>query len=191
MTEAHPPERPTEARPTEARPPERPTEAGPTEARPTERPTEARPTDARPPERPTRVLFLCTGNSARSILAEALLRRIGGSAFEVHSAGTRPRGLDPLTLRVLSEAGIAVEGLRSKSVTDYLEQPFDYVVTLCDEAREACPVFPGRHVVLHWGQPDPAAAVGDEEERLAAFRRARDAIRARVESFVAGVERGG
>ena len=120
---------------------------------------------------PIRVLFVCTGNSARSIMAEALLRHHGGGRFEVSSAGTEPRGVNPLTLRVLEEAGIDATGARSKSVTEYLGATFDYVVTVCDEARQACPAFPGVHESLHWGYEDPSEAAGTEEERLAVFRR--------------------
>jgi arsenate reductase len=104
-------------------------------------------------------------------MAEALLRQLGGGAFEVHSAGTEPRGVNPLTLRVLAEAGIDASWARSKSVDEYLGQSFDYVITVCDQARQVCPVFPGVHESLHWGYEDPAAAEGTEEERLAAFRR--------------------
>lgn len=135
-------------------------------------------------ERPIRVLFVCTGNSARSILAEALLRARGGTDFEVHSAGTEPKGIHPLTLRVLSEAGIPTDGLRSKSVTEYLGQRFDYVITVCDRARQVCPVFPGEHASLHWGYEDPAAVEGSEEERLAAFRGTLLAMGERIGQFV-------
>ena len=109
---------------------------------------------------PIRVLFVCTGNSARSVMAEALVRQKGGDRFEVHSAGTDPRGINPLTRTVLAEAGIDTSWARSKSVTEYLGQQFDYVVTVCDEARQACPVFPGVHESLHWGYEDPAEATG-------------------------------
>ena len=132
---------------------------------------------------PIRVLFVCTGNSARSIMAEALLRHLGGGRFEVHSAGTEPRGVNPLTLRVLDEAGIDASGARSKSVDDYLGQTFDYVVTVCDEARQVCPVFPGVHESLHWGYEDPAEAEGTEEERLAVFRKVFIQIGERVRQF--------
>ncbi len=107
-----------------------------------------------------RVLVVCTGNSARSVMAEALLRTRGGEAFEVHSAGTEPKGINPLTVRVLEEAGIDASWARSKSVQEYLGQSFDYVITVCDEARQACPVFPGVHESLHWGYEDPALATG-------------------------------
>jgi arsenate reductase len=133
--------------------------------------------------RPIRVLFVCTGNSARSIMAEALLRRHGEGRFEVFSAGTQPRGVNPLTLRVLSEAGIDASDTRSKSVQEFLGQSFDYVITVCDQAREACPVFPGAEESLHWGYDDPAEATGTEEERLAVFRRVFTELGERVRLF--------
>jgi arsenate reductase (thioredoxin) len=132
---------------------------------------------------PISVLFVCTGNSARSIMAETLLRHHGGDRFEVYSAGTEPRGINPLTRRVLEDAGIDATGVRSKSVNEYLGQEFDYVVTVCDEARQVCPVFPGVHESLHWGYEDPAEAVGTEEERLAVFRRVFIQIGERVRQF--------
>ena len=132
---------------------------------------------------PIRVLFVCTGNSARSIMAEALLRQHGGDRFDVHSAGTVPRGVNPLTLRVLEEAGIDPSGARSKSVNEYLDQTFDYVVTVCDAARQVCPVFPGVHASLHWGYEDPAEAEGTEAERLAVFRKVFIQIGERVRQF--------
>lgn len=133
--------------------------------------------------RPIRVLFVCTGNSARSIMAEALLRRHGGDRFEVFSAGTEPRGVNPLTLRVLDEAGIDASDARSKSVGEFLGQPFDYVITVCDQARQSCPVFPGVHESLHWGYEDPAEATGSEDDRLAVFRRVLTALGERVRLF--------
>jgi arsenate reductase len=132
---------------------------------------------------PIRVLFVCTGNSARSIMAEALLRHHGGSQFEVHSAGTEPRGVNPLTVRVLADAGLDAAWARSKSVNEFLGQEFDYVVTVCDEARQVCPVFPGVHESLHWGYEDPAEATGTEEERLAVFRRVFIQMGERVKQF--------
>jgi arsenate reductase (thioredoxin) len=134
-------------------------------------------------ERPIRVLFVCTGNSARSVMAEALLRHHGGDRFEVHSAGTIPKGINPLTLRVLADAGIDASGARSKSVDEFLGQSFDYVVTVCDQARQVCPVFPGVHESLHWGYEDPAEASGTEEERLAVFRRVFIQIGERIRQF--------
>ena len=137
----------------------------------------------------TRVLVVCTGNSARSILAEAILRQVGGDDFEVHSAGTEPKGIHPLTLRMLDEAGMDASGLRSKSVTEYLGQSFDYVITVCDQARQVCPVFPGEGERLHWGYEDPAAVEGTEDERLRAFRRVFTQMSERIRTFVGLVQR--
>ncbi len=132
-----------------------------------------------------RVLFLCTGNAARSQMAEALLRHLGGIAFDVHSAGTNPKGVHPLTVRVMAEAGIDVSGQTSKGIDRYASESWDYVITVCDRAAESCPVFPGDAVRLHWPIPDPAAALGvSEEERLAAFRAARAAIAKHVREFL-------
>ena len=105
---------------------------------------------------PIRVLFVCTGNSARSQIAEALLRDFGGADFETFSAGTEPKGVNPFAVRVLDEIGIDWSGASSKSVMDFVGQPFDYVITVCDRARQTCPVFPGEHNSLHWGLDDPA-----------------------------------
>ena len=132
---------------------------------------------------PIRVLFVCTGNSARSQMAEAILREIGRGAFETFSAGTDPRGVNPLTVRALANAGIDVSAARSKSVTEFLGQSFDYVVTVCDRARESCPVFPGGAESLHWGFDDPAEATGSESERLAVFERVLREISARLRTF--------
>jgi arsenate reductase len=143
-------------------------------------------TDAAPP---IRVLFVCTGNSARSVMAEALLRHLGGPAFEVHSAGTEPKGVNPLTLRVLADAGIDASFARSKSVTDFLGQSFDYVITVCDQARQACPVFPGGGASFHWGYEDPADAEGTDEERLVVFRRVFTQLGERIHQFIPLAER--
>jgi arsenate reductase len=135
-------------------------------------------------ERPLRVLFVCSGNSARSQMAEALLRHLGGPAFAAFSAGTEPKGVNPLTLRALDLAGVDATGLRSKSVTEFLDQAFDYVVTVCDRARETCPLFPGEHESLHWGFDDPAGAAGTEEERRAVFERVMSEIAGRIRVFI-------
>jgi arsenate reductase len=132
----------------------------------------------------TSVLFVCTHNSARSIMGEALLREKGGDAYEAHSAGTEPSEVRPLTLRVLEEAGIPTEGLRSKSVQEYMGRKFDYVITVCDSARQNCPVFPGQGDRFHWGYDDPSSVEGTEEERLAAFRRVFTAISQRIDLFM-------
>jgi arsenate reductase (thioredoxin) len=133
---------------------------------------------------PLRVLFVCTGNSARSIMAEALLRKHGGGAFEVFSAGTHPRGINPLTLRVLEDAGLATRGLRSKSVEEFLGQHFDFVITVCDQARQVCPVFPGSQESMHWGYDDPGEATGTDDERLAAFRSVFTQLGLRINEFI-------
>ena len=146
-------------------------------------------TDPASTERPTRVLFVCTHNSARSVMAEALLRKKGGAAYEVASAGTEPSGIRAFTLRVLEEAGLPTAGLRSKSVSEFDDQPFDVVITVCDSARQHCPVFPGEGQRLHWGYDDPSAAEGSDEERLQAFRRVFTAISQRIDLFL-NVERG-
>jgi arsenate reductase len=139
---------------------------------------------------PIRVLFVCTGNSARSQMAEALLRREGGRQFEVHSAGTKPRGVHPLTIRALANVGIDISDARSKSVTEYRGQPFDYVITLCDRARATCPVFPGSYEQMHWGFDDPSEATGTEEERLAVFNRVLGEIGGRIRLFIPIAQRG-
>ncbi len=130
------------------------------------------------------VLFVCTHNSARSIMAEALLREKGGEAYEAFSAGTEAAEVRPLTLRVLQEAGVPTEGLRSKSYEEYLGRDFDYVITVCDSARRNCPVFPGEGERFHWGYDDPSAVEGTEEERLEAFRRVFTAMSQRIDLFM-------
>jgi arsenate reductase len=122
-------------------------------------------------------------------MAEALLRQHGGSDFEVHSAGTEPKGINPFTERVLDEAGIDHSWARSKSVTEFLGQRFDYVITVCDQARQVCPVFPGVHQTLHWGYEDPAAVEGSEAERLAAFRSTLTMMAGRIQTFITLVRR--
>jgi arsenate reductase (thioredoxin) len=133
---------------------------------------------------PIRVLFVCTHNSARSQLAEALLRRHGGADFEVRSAGTEATRVNPYATRVLAEQGIDWSGARSKVITEFLDQQFDYVITVCDRARETCPVFPGSANTLHWGLDDPSDVQGTEEERLAAFRRTELEVTARLRPFI-------
>ena len=132
---------------------------------------------------PKRVLILCTGNSARSQMAEGILRRIAGDDFEVASAGVAPSQVRPEAIKVMGELGIDISGHRSKSVDEFLGQEFDYVITVCDNANEQCPVFPGQTKRIHWSFEDPAAVQGDEPARLAVFRRVRDEIKARLEAF--------
>ncbi|HVG33374.1 MAG TPA: arsenate reductase ArsC [Pyrinomonadaceae bacterium] len=132
-----------------------------------------------------RILVLCTGNSARSQMAEGLLRSDGGSSrFEVFSAGTHPGSVRPEAIEAMREIGIDISAHRSKSVDEFVGQQFDYLITVCDNARESCPVFPGQVERIHWSFDDPAAAEGDKEMRLAEFRRVRDEIRARLKAFI-------
>lgn len=127
-----------------------------------------------------RVLFLCTHNSARSQMAEGLLRGLAGDRFEAFSAGTEATRVRPLAIRVMAEMGIDIAAQESKTLDRYLGQRFDAVITVCDQANEACPVFPGARTRLHWSFPDPSRATGTEEEQLTAYRAVRDAIRRRI-----------
>lgn len=136
-----------------------------------------------------RVLFLCTGNSARSIIGAALLRQIGGEAFDVHSAGTHPKGINPCTVRVLEPLGIDLSSERSKSVAEYEGQAFDYVITVCDAAAEACPAFPDAPQRIHWSFVDPAAAEGTDDEKIRAFQRTVREMKTRLASFVTVAKR--
>jgi arsenate reductase len=124
---------------------------------------------------------LCTHNSARSQMAEGMLRNLAEGRFEVHSAGTEATRLRPQAMKVMDEIGIDISGQESKTLDRYLGDPFDYVITVCDEANEACPFFPGAKNRLHWSFEDPSQATGSEDERLAVFRRVRDEIRERIE----------
>jgi arsenate reductase len=130
-------------------------------------------------------MFLCTGNSARSQIAEGYLRHLAGERFEVVSAGTEPSTVNPLSVEVMREAGVDLSGHHSKPVTEFLGQHFTYLITVCDGAREKCPIFPGAVKRLHWPLTDPAAVEGSEELRRQAFRRTRDDIAARVKTFLA------
>ena len=131
-----------------------------------------------------RILVLCTGNSARSQMAEGMFRHEGGGKYEIFSAGTKPTSVRPEAIAVMRELGIDISGHRSKSVDEFAGQTFDYVVTVCDNARDNCPIFPGATERLHWSFEDPAAVEGNETERLAAFRRIRDQLHERVKNFV-------
>lgn len=130
-----------------------------------------------------RVLFVCTGNRARSQMAEGLLRHLAGDQFQAYSAGTEPKGLARRTVRVMEEIGVDVSGQRSKHLGEFAGQPFDYVITVCDAARQRCPAFPGGGEHIHWD-------VEDAEARgvpgLDAFRAARDGLRSRIEEFLRG-----
>ena len=132
-----------------------------------------------------RVLILCTGNSARSQMAEGLLRHIAGERFEVRSAGTKPSSVRPEAIDVMKEIGIDISGHRSKHVDEFAGEAFDYVLTVCDHANEVCPVYPGHTNRLHMSFDDPAAVQGSEQKRLEAFRRVRDQIRSYLLTFPA------
>ena len=130
---------------------------------------------------PKRVLILCTGNSCRSQMAEALWRQLGGGEWQAYSAGSRPAGfVHPLAIAVMREVGLDLSRAASKHLIEFAAQAFDVVVTVCDSARESCPVLPGARCTLHWPFDDPAAAAGAPDEQLAAFRRVRDEIKNRI-----------
>lgn len=128
-----------------------------------------------------RVLFLCTHNSARSQMAEGLLRALGGGRFEAHSAGTEATLVRPLAIRAMAELGIDISRQESKTLERYREQPFDYVITVCDDANESCPVFPNSRTRMHWSLPDPSQATGTDAEQLPVYRRVRDELLHHVE----------
>jgi arsenate reductase (thioredoxin) len=130
-----------------------------------------------------RVLILCTGNSARSQMAEGLLRHDASDRFEVFSAGTRPSQVRPEAISVMREVGIDISGHRSKDVDEFTNQSFDYVLTVCDDAKESCPIFPGQAMRIHQSFDDPAELHGSQEERLAIFRRVRDELRTYLSHF--------
>ena len=143
------------------------------------------------PKTKYKVLFLCTGNQARSQMAEALLNTHAGKAFDVTSAGSNPNPkVHPLAARVLSEKGIDISSAFPKDAVRFTHIEFDYVITLCDDARDVCPVFPGEGERIHWSIPDPAAASGTDEERLEAFRKARDDIDRLIDRFVREMQEG-
>ena len=135
-----------------------------------------------------RVLVLCTGNSARSQMAEGLLRHDGGDRFEVESAGVNPTRVRPEAVEAMREIGIDISGHRSKSADEFVGQDFDYIITVCDNARETCPVFPGRAERIHHSFEDPPApGAADPDATMAVFRRVRDEIRGWVREFIGGV----
>ncbi len=131
-----------------------------------------------------RVLFLCTHNSARSQMAEGLLREMGRGSYEVFSAGTEATFVRPLAMQVMSEVAIDISRQRSKVSTEYLSQPFDYVITVCDQANESCPVFAGASHRLHWSFPDPSQAQGTPQQQLAVYRQVRDSIAHRLTEWL-------
>jgi arsenate reductase len=117
-------------------------------------------------------------------MAEGLLRSLADDQFDVYSAGSKPSVVNPLAIQAMTERGIDISGHRSKHLREYIEQPFDYVITVCDQAAETCPVFPGRAQRIHWSFPDPAAVEGSDEEKLASFRQVRDAIEAQLKAWI-------
>ena len=130
-----------------------------------------------------RVLFLCTGNAARSQMAEGLLRHLAGDRFEVFSAGVAPSFVRPQAIAAMNELGIDISHHRSKSVDEFLDTPLDYVITVCDRANQRCPLFPGRVQRIHWSVKDPVIS-GSEEMQLEAFRRTRDELQERILTFI-------
>jgi len=136
-----------------------------------------------------RVLFVCTHNSARSQMAEAMLRAWGGDTFEAFSAGTEATGVRPETVQVMDEIGIDISGQRSKTIDEFRGHTFDWFITVCDEAQKNCPVLPGVENVAHWSLEDPSLAEGTPEQRLETFRRVRDLIRNRLRPFIVAAGR--
>lgn len=131
-----------------------------------------------------RVLILCTGNSARSQMAEGLLRALADNQYDVFSAGSKPSSVNPFAIQAMRERGIDISQQRSKHLNEFIKQPFDYVITVCDVAAETCPIFPGRAQRIHWSFPDPAAVEGNEDVKLQAFRDTRDAIESRLKAWL-------
>lgn len=135
------------------------------------------------------VLILCTGNSARSQMAEGLLRTLAGPRYVVVSAGSKPSVINPWAIVAMDERGIDIRSQRSKHLNEFLQQPFDYVITVCDNAAESCPLFPGPARRIHWSFPDPAAIEGSDAQKLAAFRTVRDAIEQQLQAWL--IQQGG
>ena len=131
-----------------------------------------------------RVLILCTGNSARSQMAEGLLRHLAGDRIDVYSAGSKPCVVNPFAIRAMAERGIDISGQRSKHLSEYLSQPFDTVITVCDQAAETCPLFPGKAQRLHWSFPDPASVHGSDSEILSSFEQVRSGLEAKLKEWL-------
>jgi arsenate reductase len=134
-----------------------------------------------------RVLILCTANSARSQMAEGLLRELGGENLEVFSAGSTPSIVNPYAIEAMKLRGIDISSHRSKSLQEFIKEPFDYVITVCDNAAETCPFFPGKAQRIHWSFPDPAAVEGNHDEILASFVTVRDGLEEKFRDFVQGL----
>ena len=140
------------------------------------------------PEKKHKVLFLCTGNQARSQIAEGLLRARSGDTMDISSAGSRPKdAVHPLAVKALAEMGIDIAAAEPKGVDRFAGEDFDYIITLCDNARDECPYFPGDGARIHWSLSDPAAVSGSEEEQLISFRAIRDDIAQRIDGFLDGI----
>ena len=131
-----------------------------------------------------KILFLCTGNSCRSQMGEGFMRHMAGNKFEVFSAGVEPTEVNPYAIKVMAETGIDISSHKSKSVNEFLEQEFDYVITVCNHAKQVCPIFPGQYERIHWDIEDPADAKGSEQEKLAFFRKIRDEIKEKCLEFL-------
>lgn len=131
-----------------------------------------------------KILILCTGNSARSQMAEGLLRNMAGDRIDVASAGVAPTHVRPEAIEAMKDIGIDISNQRSKSIDEFITQPFDYVITVCDNANQQCPMFAGASRRIHWSIDDPAAVAGDDETRLEAFREARNVLRERLDKFI-------
>ncbi len=131
-----------------------------------------------------KILFLCTGNSCRSQMGEGFMRHMAGNKFEVFSAGVEPTEVNPYAIKVMAETGIDISSHKSKSVNEFLQQEFNYVITVCDHAKQVCPVFPGQYERIHWDIEDPAHAEGSEQEKLAFFRKIRDEIKEKCLKFL-------
>jgi arsenate reductase len=138
----------------------------------------------------TRILILCTGNSARSQISEGLFRHLGANDLDIHSAGTHPAGyVHPLAIETMKERGIDISAQRSKPMSQYEGQVFDYVITVCDEAYQECPYFPGAKKQIHWSTPDPSYAGNNEEERRRAFRETIDVLEARIKALLEEIKK--
>ncbi len=144
--------------------------------------------DRRPAQPPVRVLFLCTGNSSRSQMAEAILQQLGGARVEAASAGSDPKPLHPDAVRVMRERGIDIGDRRSKHLSEFADQRFDHVISLCDRVREVCPDFPGSPAVAHWSMPDPAAEAAANEHGYSAFVRTADELNTRIQFLLYAIE---
>ena len=136
-----------------------------------------------------KVIFVCTGNSCRNQMAEGMLRHYGKDKSEVFSAGLEPSYVHPLAIKTMAESGIDISNQHSKTVNEFLEEDFSYVITVCDSAKERCPVFPGKYDAIHWSIEDPASAEGTEIERMKVFRRVRQNILERINNFVSNLDK--